>query len=161
METKETIALPDGRGRSILSLGGRGAMDDAASAMLSQVLVVQGAQIRQADHVSIGGRDLKTLVADDIDTVVVTFLNGNSKSHARQIVRRLKRIRPSLRVGILMPMADGELYKTIDPEDISADFVAASLTQAVVSTLNDKGPVLLKSPVRKVTRQRRAQTAAA
>ena len=69
-------------------------MDDAASAMLSQVLLVQGAQIRQADYTRIEGRDLKALVADDIDTVVVTFLNENSKSHARQIVRRLKRVRP-------------------------------------------------------------------
>jgi predicted PurR-regulated permease PerM len=160
-ETKETITLPDGAGKSILSLGGRGAMDDAASAMLSQVLVVQGAQIRQGDHSIIDGRDLKALVADDIDTVVVTFLNGNSKSHARQVVRRLKRIRPSLRVGILMPMTDGERYKQIDPEEISADFVSASLTKAVISALSDTGSVALKSPVRKVTRQRRVQPVAA
>lgn len=71
--------------------------------MLSQVLLVQGAQIRQADYTVIEGRDLKAL-ADDIDTVVVTFLNENSKS--RQIVRRLKRVRPSLRVGILLPMGE-------------------------------------------------------
>ncbi len=160
-ETKETISLPDGKGRSILSLGGRGAMDDAASAMLSQVLLVQGAQIRQADYTVIEGRDLKALVADDIDTVVVTFLNENSKSHARQIVRRLKRVRPSLRVGILLPMGESGREAPIDPQDISADFVAASLTQAVVSALSDTGPVALKSPVRKVARQRRVPPVAA
>ena len=136
-------------------------MDDAASAMLSQVLLVQGAQIRQADYTRIEGRDLKALVADDIDTVVVTFLNENSKSHARRIVRRLKRVRPSLRVGILLPMGESGREAPIDPQDISADFVAASLTQAVLSALSDTGPVALKSPVRKVARQRRVQPVAA
>ena len=35
--------LPDGTGKSILCVGGRGDLDDAAAAMLAQVLAVQGA----------------------------------------------------------------------------------------------------------------------
>ena len=35
--------LPDGTGKSVLCVGGRGELDDAAAAMLAQVLGVQGA----------------------------------------------------------------------------------------------------------------------
>lgn len=155
-EEQETATeLPDGQGRSILSLGGRGSMDDAASAMLAQVLRVQGADVKQSDYMTIEDRNLKAVLGDGIDTVVITYLNGNSKPHARQIVRRMKRIRPSLRVGILMPTADGGAYKQIEAEEINADFVSTSLTQAVILALSDAEPIELKNAPMKTHRPRR------
>lgn len=146
--------LPDGEGKSILCIGGRGAMDDAAAAMLSQILSVQGAEARSIDHTAFGGRSLATLSTEGIDTVLVTFLNGNSRSHARQIVRRLKRLDPSLRVGIVVPMPDGQPGKPITAEDISADFVSANLESAVRSALTEGRAVELARPVKRLAPQR-------
>jgi predicted PurR-regulated permease PerM len=146
--------LPDGKGRSILCVGGRGAMDDAAAAMLSQVLKVQGASVATVSHTALPGRDIHALLADGIDTVLVTFLNGNSKSHARQIVRRLKRSRPALRVGIVMPMADGQRNRQIEADEIDADFVVPTITQAVRSALTSSSAVPVRNLTRKLARPR-------
>ena len=153
-DDEDELDLPDGRGRSILCLGGRGILDDAAAAMLSQVLAVQGAEVAQVEHTAIAGRSLNILAVNDVDTVLVTFLNGNSKSHARQVVRRLKRIKPSLRVGVIIPMADGQGSRAIEADEINADFVSPSLTEAVRSALSEAGPVELKQTVRKLARPR-------
>lgn len=146
--------LPDGEGRSILCMGGRGAMDDAVAAMLSQVLKIQGAKVAMASHTALPGRNFNMLLAEGTDTVLVTFLNGNSKSHARQIVRRLKRSRPALRVGILMPMADGQRSRQIEPDEIDADFVAPTLTQAVRNALGSSSSVMVRHVTRKLARPR-------
>ncbi len=150
--------LPDGKGRSILCVGGRGAMDDAAAAMLSQVLKVQGASVATVGHTALPGRDVQALLADGIDTVLVTFLNGNSKSHARQIVRRLKRSRPALRVGVVMPMADGQRNKQIEADEIDADFVSPTITQAVRSALTSSSAVTVRNVTRKLARPRSRTT---
>jgi predicted PurR-regulated permease PerM len=146
--------LPDGRGRSILCIGGRGALDDAAASMLSQVLMVQGVEVRNAEHSAFSGRSLGALPTDGVDTVLVTFLNENSRSHARQIVRRLKRLKPPLRVGLLMPTAGGQLGKAVTAEEISADFVSATLDNAVRSALAETRPVEMKLPTKRLAPQR-------
>ncbi len=146
--------LPDGQGRSVLCIGGRGGLDDAAAAMLSQVLEVQGAVAKTAFHSELVARGALALPLEGVDTVIVTFLNGNSKSRARQIVRRLKRLKPSLRVGILIPTANGQDYPRIEPPEIDADFVSSSITQAAQFGLTPSAPVGVKPVVRKIARRR-------
>lgn len=146
--------LPDGQGRSVLCVGGRGGLDDAAAAMLSQVLEVQGAVAKSAFHSDMVARGALALPLEGVDTVIVTFLNGNSKSRARQIVRRLKRLKPSLRVGILIPTANGQDYPRIEPSEIDADFVSSSLTQAAEFGLTPSAPVSVKPLARKIARRR-------
>ncbi|MGO4568837.1 AI-2E family transporter [Rhizobium sp. 2YAF20] len=152
-KTEAELELPDGQGRSILCIGGRGGLDDAAAAMLSQVLEVQGATATMALHSDHAVRGSLALPMDGVDTAIVTFLNGNSKSRARQIVRRLKRLKPALRVGIFLPTANGQDYAQIDPEEIGADFVATSITQAAHSGLSSSTPVSLKTVVHKIARR--------
>jgi hypothetical protein len=101
-KTEAEQELPDGRGLSILCIGGRGGLDDAAAAMLSQVLEVRGATATTASHSDHTPRNWP-LPINGVDTAIVTFLNGNSKARARQIIRRLKRLKPALRVGIFVP----------------------------------------------------------
>nr|WP_244598557.1 AI-2E family transporter [Rhizobium tubonense] len=153
-KTEAELELPDGHGRSILCIGGRGGLDDAAAAMLSQVLEVQGAMVTTSLHSEHVGRGLLALPLDGVDTAIVTFLNGNSKSRARQIVRRLKRLKPALRVGLLIPTANGQDYAQIDPSEIDADFMATQIAQAVRSSLSFSTPVGLKAVTRKIVRRR-------
>ena len=58
------------------------------------------------------GRGIRRLELDAVDTVVVGFLNRDSVKHARFLVRRLKRARPALRVGIVFWSKDGDDKKT-------------------------------------------------
>ena len=148
----ETPDLPEGEGRSLLCLGGRGELDDAAAAMLAQVLEVQGAEVATAAHAVLEGRAVSSLPLADVDTVIVAFLNTASLAHARHAVRRLKRARPALRVGILMPRADDE--KSIEAGSISADFVAFSIAEAVKEGLDDKPAVKLKATTARLTRRK-------
>ncbi|WP_426129346.1 AI-2E family transporter [Pararhizobium sp. PWRC1-1] len=152
-EAADELDLPDGRGRSILCLGGRGAMDNAVASMLAQILAVQGAHVAD-NRVLNDPQGSDPLEASNADTVLIAFLNGNSKSHARQIIRRLKRRKPSLRVGIVVPMADSERSAQIAPDEINADFVSLSLTEATRSALSNAEPVALKSAVRPLLRPR-------
>ena len=152
-KTEAELELPDGQGRSVLCIGGRGGLDDAAAAMLSQVLEVQGATATMALHSDHVARGALALPTDGVDTAIVAFLNGNSKSRARQIVRRLKRFKPALRVGIFVPTANGQDYAQIDPVEINADFVSTSIIQAARSGLSSSTPVSLKTVVRKIARR--------
>ena len=132
-------------------------MDNAVASMLAQILSVQGADVAE----NRGFPDLRgsnPLEAMDADTVLIAFLNGNSKSHARQIIRRLKRRKPSLRVGIVVPAADSERSQQIEPTEINADFVAHSLAEAVRSALSDAEPIAFKGKVRPFLRPRPSAT---
>ncbi len=130
--------------KSVLCIGGRGAMDDAAASMVAQVLAVQGATVSQAEHTAVSGSTINLLSLKDIDTVVIAFLNPESKAHARQAVRRLKRQKPRLRVGIIIPGIDDEKESLIAAEDIDADFVATGIADGVRGALLDGDAVALR-----------------
>ncbi|WP_082511069.1 MULTISPECIES: AI-2E family transporter [unclassified Rhizobium] len=146
--------FPSGKGRSVLCLGGRGEMDDAAAAMLGQVLEVQGAAVRTGSHGDLIARATMPPQIEGVDTVVVTFLNGNSKAHARLSVRRIKRLRADLRVGIMIPLANGLDNPRIEPAEIGADFVCETLSRTIEQALTPAPPVLLQIPPRKASRPR-------
>jgi predicted PurR-regulated permease PerM len=142
--------LPEGEGRAVLCIGGRGAIDDAAASMISQVLAVQGATVSQADHTAVSGRGLNLLTLNDIDAVLITFLNAGSKAHARQIVRRLKRLKPLLRVGVFMPSTSGS--GLLAAEDIDADFVSSNITGAVRGALTQEEAIQVKVTTKRISR---------
>ncbi|TGT14730.1 AI-2E family transporter, partial [Mesorhizobium sp. M4B.F.Ca.ET.172.01.1.1] len=89
--------LPDGTDMSVLCAGGRGELDDAAAAMLAQVLEVQGTTVSKAGFADMEPGGIRRLELDTVDTVVVGFLNPDSIKHARFLVRRLKRTKAALR----------------------------------------------------------------
>jgi predicted PurR-regulated permease PerM len=153
-EAADEDDLPDGEGRSLLCLGGRGDIDDAAAAMLAQVLEVQGAEVSAASHLSVEGGNIRQLQLEGIDTAIVAFLNGGSKAHARHVVRRLKRLKPKLRVGVYIPLANGTDSPEIQAAAINADFVAVTLHEAVVSGLAEARAVPLKAAPRRLARPR-------
>ncbi len=149
--------LPDGTGRGVLCIGGRGAMDDAVASMIGQVLTIQGATVAQSDHTAINGRTINLLRLAEIDTVLIAFLNSGSKAHARQAVRRLKRQKPSLRVGIVMTGLEGQPASPVAAADIDADFVVTTITDAVRNALTDAQAVEIKA-VKRIGRTRESKT---
>lgn len=162
----EEVDLPDGEGRRLLCLGGRGKLDDVAATMLAQVLDVQGASTSIATHDMLDMPSIARLPLKDADTVIVSFLNGNSAAHARYIIRRLKRRKRQLRVGIFIPAGGDVTFAAIDPADVNADFVASNVADAVRAGLADTPAVPLKAPPKRLSRrptapQRRLMSAGA
>ena len=160
-EGEEDTELPDGTGISVLCAGGRGELDDAAAAMLAQVLEVQGATASKASFADMEPASIRGLELGAVDTVVVGFLNRDSVKHARFLVRRLKRARPALRVGIVFWSETGNDDKEVTAKlasDINADFVANGMVDAALGALSTDAPVALKLAVKRRLRRRQPAT---
>ncbi|WP_292509069.1 AI-2E family transporter [Mesorhizobium sp.] len=155
-ESEDDTELPDGTDISVLCAGGRGELDDAAAAMLAQVLEVQGAAVSKASFADMDPASIRRLELDAVDTVVVGFLNRDSVKHARFLVRRLKRAKSALRVGIVFWSEDGDDKKTAVElaNGINADFVAYGMVEAVLGALSSDPPVALKVAAKRRMRRR-------
>ncbi|TPL95800.1 AI-2E family transporter [Mesorhizobium sp. B2-3-12] len=156
---EEEPDLPDGTGLSVLCAGGRGELDDAAAAMLAQVVEVQGATVSKAGFADMEPAGIRRLELDAVDTVVVGFLNLDSIKHARFLVRRLKRMKAALRVGIVFWSETGSEDKAAAvklAQDINADFVAHGMVDAVTGALSTEPPVALKLVAKRRMRRQRA-----
>ncbi|MGX5800660.1 AI-2E family transporter [Bradyrhizobium sp. Arg314] len=160
----DEIDLPDGSGVTVLCAGGRGELDDASAAMLAQVLEVQGASVSKASFTDLEPLAIRRLDLEATDAVVIGFLNRQSTQHARFMVRRLKRIKAKLRVGIVFwsevgnpdDKAAAELAATLN-----ADFVAFGMVDAVTGALSHKAAIMLKPARRRRQPARRKQLQAA
>ncbi|QPC95174.1 AI-2E family transporter [Mesorhizobium sp. INR15] len=142
--------LPEGAGLSVLCAGGRGELDDAAAAMLAQVLEVQGATVSKASFADMEPAAIRRLELGQVGTVVVGFLNRDSLNHARFLVRRLKRAKATLRVGIVFWSEAGDEKATDElASSINADFVAHGMIGAVVGALSNDPPVAVKAVKRR------------
>jgi hypothetical protein len=161
---KEEVDLPDGSGFSVICAGGRGELDDAAAAMLAQVLEVQGAAAARASFADLEPSAVRRLDLETTDCVVIGFLNRQSTQHARFIVRRLKRLKGKLRVGIVFWSEVGNADKAAAADlaaTLNADFVAFGMVDAVTGALSRKAPVALKPAHRRRQPARRKQLQAA
>lgn len=125
-----------GNGRQVLCAGGRGDLDDAAALMMAQLIASEGAMVRTVAHGDLEFSRLAELDLDGVDTVVLGFLNASSETHARYMVRRLKRLRRSLRVGVVLWT---RTQNTADDVKLAAtigcDFLAFSMADAVTGAL--------------------------
>jgi predicted PurR-regulated permease PerM len=141
-------APPRGEGKVVLCAGGRGELDDAAALMLGQVLAGEGATVRTVGHRALETARLGGLDLDGVDCVVVGFLTASSETHARYMVRRLKRARRSLRVGVVLWTRAGNAIEDAKlGAAIGCDFVAHSMADAVDGALSDEPAIpVLPSP---------------
>lgn len=126
------VATPlTGHGGRVLCAGARGDLDDAAAAMLAQILEQQGATVETASSRDMQAARLGDLALDDVEVVVLSYLNADSVAHARFLVRRLKRRAPRITVIAGFWGFTAEDLARRDPTSASgADSVATSLRQA-------------------------------
>jgi predicted PurR-regulated permease PerM len=148
----EQVVLPDGAGKLIACAGGRGDLDDAAAAMLGQVLKAQGATTRWIDHRSLEPDRLRDLSLDNAETLVIVFLNPKSVQHARYMVRRLRRSRPAVRVGVMLWNETSDALEPVKRiAEIGSDFVSRTLTEAAGQALSTQISERPKRPIRRLS----------
>ncbi len=149
-----------GRGARILCVGGRGELDDVTAAMLAQVLCVEGADAKAESFRQIDPSHIRALPVADLDTIVLCYLNRESTRQARFAVRRFKRIRAGLRVGVVMWSEADEQKKDASasavPSSVAldADFLCAGMTEAAIAALTQAPPVPLAPPEKVRSRKR-------
>lgn len=148
----QVVVLPDGQGRTIACAGGRGELDDAAAAMLAQVLSAQGATVTIIGHAALAPGRLRSLEIDAFETLVIVFLNPSSSQRARYMTRRLKRARPNVQVGIVLWSASGQVEPSAPAAVAGSDFVARTLAEAATNALDAPKPTATLQPRKKPSR---------
>lgn len=121
--------LPDGEGRTLICAGGRWPIDDAAAAMMAQVLAAQDASAVSVSHRQVEPGQLAKLTLTGIETVVLTYLNPQPLNHARFAVQRLKRARRGIRVGLHLPALSSDMPAEEAIARTNADFIAPTIAE--------------------------------
>jgi hypothetical protein len=118
---------------SILCIGARNGLDEAAAAMLAHLLTRGGAGATTMPRAAISGRNLASLERQGIAIVCLSYVNPGATQHAQRMLRRLRQhfgteVRVMLGMWAANPSAEA-------PQDLlqatGADLVATSLRQAV------------------------------
>ncbi|MDW9462155.1 AI-2E family transporter [Sinorhizobium meliloti] len=139
--------LPPGDGKSVLCVGGRSDLDDVTASMLAQTLWIQGADAAHAGHEVLKAGNIKALKLEGRNAVVLSVLDRDFMRHAKFTVRRLKRMAPAARVGIVLWQEDGRPGTTERDqliESLQADFMVFGMGDAVREALSDELPRSLK-----------------
>jgi predicted PurR-regulated permease PerM len=152
----DAAELPDGAGKTVLCVGGRGELDEASAAMLAQVLTAHGATARLVETRAIGAGNIGRFDFKDVHSLVIGYLNADSVAHARYMVRRIKRARKTLRVGVAFWLpAEDHFSDAKLMASINCDFVAHTMTQAVAGALSDEAAVAIKPTPRRIAKRRK------
>jgi hypothetical protein len=118
---------------SVLCIGARNGLDEAAAAMLAHLLSRRGAGAKTMPRAAISGRNLASLERQGIALVCLSYVNSGATQHAQRTIRRLRQhfgadVRMMLCMWTAAPSADG-------PEELlqatGADLAATSLRQAL------------------------------
>jgi predicted PurR-regulated permease PerM len=124
---------PWGTAHPVLCISGRGPLDDAASAMLAQLLGKHGIGARAVPHATVARSAIGALDPNTIAMVCVCYVEiSGSPSHLRYLLRRLRQQLPDIPIMVgLWSAGEQVLHDERLRRAIGADLTAASLTDAV------------------------------
>ena len=148
--TEEISGAPDFaavQDRAILCAGGRGNLDDAAAAMLAQILERAGAKVRLLSHDLLTTTSLRDADLGEPAVVALSYMNSDSFAHARFLVRRLRRRLPGVKFVVCFWTFPPEEATRRDPlPAIRADRVAVSIEEAVSGIFEEATQVAPDGP---------------
>ena len=151
-EPVEAAETPDGAvpERRVTVVGGRWEIDDSSAEILAHVLAMTGAGTRARSFADLAPARIKAAVARDTDCVILCFLDPYPSRASLLHIRRIKRLNPGLRVGVVlwdMPSdlrgasQGGRQIAAVPPEklaeavEIGADFAVTTLKDACSAAL--------------------------
>jgi predicted PurR-regulated permease PerM len=122
---------------SVLCLAGRGALDEAASAMLAQLLTKHGLGARVIPHEASSREQVGRLDPTGVAMVCISYLDiSGNPAHLRYLLRRLKQRMPGVPMLVgLWPEGEAVLTDAAQAKAVGADYYTASLRSAVTSCL--------------------------
>jgi predicted PurR-regulated permease PerM len=129
------------RGSSaVLCIAGRGPLDEAASAMLVQLLGKHGMGGRLVSYTQVNRNGIDTLDVVGVRMACISYLDiSGSPAHLRYLMQRLRRRLPKgapLLVG-LWPAEDSTLKNPALQAQVGADYFTSSLAEAVNACVDE------------------------
>jgi predicted PurR-regulated permease PerM len=119
-----------GGGQSVLCIAGRGPLDDLTAEVLSQLLRLQGIQVRLEADSAASSSNIVRLSGEGVIIVCLSSLHlGQSSAHLRHSIRRLQGQIPDAKILVGLWGSEGDLAKLLRSADY--DFNATSLEQAI------------------------------
>jgi hypothetical protein len=118
---------------SVLCIAGRGPLDEAASAILVQLLEKHGIAARSASYEAAARQQISSLDVTGVAMICISYLNiSGSPSHLRYLMRRLRQKLPGAQILVgLWPAGDAAHKDDRIRAVIGADYYATSLQEAV------------------------------
>lgn len=120
----------------ILSAGGRGNLDDAASAILSQLFERCGVGVRTVPFNAMSFANYASLDLDGVRLVCLSYMNSDSLAHARYLVRRIRRRTDALILLGLWSLEPEEAAQRDLVKATRADFCVTTLAEALAVVLD-------------------------
>jgi predicted PurR-regulated permease PerM len=118
--------------RRVLCVAGRGSLDEAAAAMLAQLLGRQGIQASVVSSDAVAPVAVSSLEAANVQIVCLSYLEPGGFTNARYLVRRLRRKLPRVRILVgLWTLNDEDARQRDALRETGADLIVTSLRQAV------------------------------
>jgi predicted PurR-regulated permease PerM len=151
------------RGRELLAVGLRGALDDVAASILAQTLRAEGATASSLPHLDLAASRFEAIANTSADAVLLVTLDPTPSRASLLHLRRIKRALPGLRVGLAMCLRPGDGAEAAEAaRAIGADFAATGFDAAVQEALSDKAPLKppAEVPRNRAGRPRRLRAAA-
>ena len=123
---------PSWRGKAVLCVSGRGSLDEASAAMLSQLLEMHGIGARVVPREAVTAANLSQLDVTGVQMACLCYLEPGTFANARYLVRRLRRRLPKAKIiaGFWTLTAEQAEQRHALPST-GADLVVTLLQQAV------------------------------
>jgi len=130
----------------VLCIAGRGNLDEAAGAMLAQLLQRRGVTARIAPHEANTPGNIALLDLSGVSMVCLSYMNTDSMAHARYLVRRWRRRLDGAPILLGFWGADADDLSGRDPREATgAEHFAATLT-AAVDAITERLPAEAAAP---------------
>lgn len=116
----------------VLCIAGRGSLDEAAAAMLAQLLGKHGIGARVTPCKTAAAANLGSLDTAGVELAILSYLEAGGFSNARYLVRRLRRKLPHATIAIgFWTLGEDKERRQEALSATGADLIVTSLRQAV------------------------------
>jgi predicted PurR-regulated permease PerM len=113
----------------VLCVAGRGPLDEAAAAMLAQLLQKHGLGTRVEGADAVATMNILRLETSGVAMVCLSYLDAGSPAHMRYTIRRMRRILPAAQIVLACWGADADMAAL--RESTKPEGVASTLREAV------------------------------
>jgi predicted PurR-regulated permease PerM len=133
LEDAESAEAAAPEAPEVLCIGARNRLDEAAAAMLAQLLARRGFAAGTMPHDVLSGKNMARLRGQEAGTICLCYVNPGATQHAHRVVRRLhQHLGSGLRILVGLWTAGPAAEERNDLlEATGADLVATSLWQAL------------------------------
>jgi predicted PurR-regulated permease PerM/GAF domain-containing protein len=122
----------EGAPAQVLVVGARWEVDTLAADMLAHALALESVGAALLPPSAIAAERIGTLDLTGVQVVVLSAFSPAPEAHARYVCRRLRRLRPELRIVLALWQGPPALLELGAADTLGADSVATSLTEVVL-----------------------------